>query len=327
MVAEVVQSSSLRSGVGEPSTDGMLSDGRRRPSPPLIRQTQSARRFSGAFSYTESGMPRRPPIARRVHAALIAAAATAAAAAALAASAHAQGVIGGQLSATGGTVDIVVQPGTATFTSQLFLLHPDGTRQNIALNTEVGKRVTLGPFPAGQELMFGITVFTGGPTYLIGPARRNPDGIVHAQVTEIDARSFLVGFEDVFDGGDRDYDDNSFQFTGNLAPRPPDPPGDHTPTPTAPTANSEPSVAPLKLGKARSRLPSLLRKHYGRRYTSRRGPLKKSCRRLSIQKVGCGVGWNTKRHRYSGNVTMWNDHQDPDAIRFTTSIRRTRRAT
>jgi hypothetical protein len=163
-------------------------------------------------------MPRRSPPRSWLSAALIAVAATLV----LAAPAHAQGVIGGQLFATGGTVDIVVQPATAGFTSQLFLLHPDGTRENIALNTEVGKHVTVGPFPAGQELQFGITVLDTGNTFFMGPASRNPDGVAHAEVTETGVRTFLVGFEDVFGGGDLDYDDNVFQFTGNLAPnRPP----------------------------------------------------------------------------------------------------------
>ena len=152
-------------------------------------------------------MSRRPPLWRRVHTALIAVAA----ALVLAAPAEAQGVIGGKLFATGGTVDIVVQPATAVFTSQLFLLRPDGTRVNISLNTEVGKRVTVGPFPAGQELMFGITMLDNGLTFLMGPASRNPDGIAHAEVTQTGVRTFLVGFEDMFDGGDRDYDDNVFQ--------------------------------------------------------------------------------------------------------------------
>ena len=267
-------------------------------------------------------MSRRPSLVWRVHAALIAAAA----ALVLAAPAEAQGVLGGKLFATGGTVDIVVQPATAGFTSRLFLLHPGGTRENISLNTEVGKHVTVGPFAAGQELVFGITMLNAGPTFFLGPASRNPDGIAHAEVTETGVRTFLVGFEDVFDGGDRDYDDNVFQFTGNLAPGPPLA-DDQTLTTARQTPNPEPNVPPLKIGEARSRLPSVLRRQYGRRYTSRRGPLKKSCYRLSSEKVRCGVGWNTRRDRYSGNATMWNDHDDPDSIRATTSIRRTRRAT
>jgi len=263
-------------------------------------------------------MSGRSHLCGRVQVALVAVAA----ALVLAAPAEAQGVIGGQLLATGGTVDIVVQPATAVFTSQLFLLRPDGTRENISLNTEVGRQVTVGPFPAGQELVFGITVLNAGPTFFIGPASRNPDRVAHAEVTETGVRTFLVGFEDVFGGGDRDYDDNIFQFTGNLAPKQPPLADDHTLT--KPTPDPKPNVPPLKIGEARSRLPGVLRKRYGRRYTSRSGPLKKSCYRLSREKVRCGIAWNTRRHRYSGNATMWKDRNDPDSIRFTTSIRRTR---
>ena len=88
--------------------------------------------------------------------------------------------------------------------------------------------------------MFGITVLNGGPTFFMGPASRNPDGITHAAVTETGVGTFLVGFEDMFDGGDRDYDDNIFQFTGNLAPNLP-PPADGQ-TPTSPTGDSKREV-------------------------------------------------------------------------------------
>jgi hypothetical protein len=268
-------------------------------------------------------MSRRSSHTWRFHVALIAVAA----ALVLAAPAEAQAGIGGQLFATGGTVDIVVKPGTAGFTSQLFLLHPDGTRTNIALNTEVGKHVTVGPFPAGEELVFGIDMLNGGPPFLMGPASRNPDGIAHAEVKETGVRTFVVGFEDMLGGGDRDYDDNVFEFTGNVAPNQPPLAGDPTPTPPTPSPNPESDVPPLKIAEARSRLPGVLRKKFGKRYTSRRGPLKKSCYRLSTEKVRCGVRWKTSRHRYVGNATMWRDQDDPDSILFTTSIRRTRRAT
>ena len=266
-------------------------------------------------------MSRRSSLCSRVHAALIAVAA-----ALVAAPAEAQAVIGGQLFATGGTVDIVVQPGTAGFTSQLFLLGPDGTPNNIALNTEVGKHVTVGPFTAGRELVFGITVLNDGPTFFMGPASRNPDGIAHADVTETGVRTLLVGFEDVFGGGDRDYDDNVFQFTGNLAPNTPPLADDQTLTTPTPTPNAKSDVPPLKIREARRRLPRVLRKKYGRRFTRRRGSLGKSCYRLSTEKVRCRVRWNTWPHRYSGNATMWNDQDDLNSILFTTSIRRTLRA-
>ena len=264
-------------------------------------------------------MSRRSSLCSRVHAALIAVAA----ALVVAAPAEAEAVIGGQLFATGGTVDIVVQPGTAAFPSRLFLLGPDGTPSNIALNTEVGKHVTVGPFPAGRELVFGITVLNGGPTFFMGPASRNPDGIAHADVTETGVRTFLVGFEDMFGGGDRDYDDNIFQFTGNLAPNRPPPADGQTPTSPTPTPNAKSNVPPLKIREARLWLPRVLRKQYGRRFTRRRGSLRKSCYRLSTEKVRCRVRWNTRRHRYSGSATMWKDQDDLNSILFTTSIRRT----
>jgi hypothetical protein len=266
-------------------------------------------------------MSRRSSLCSRLYAALIAVALV------VAAPAKAEAVIGGQLFATGGTVDIVLQPPTATFTTRLFVLHPDGTRNNIALNTEVGKHVTVGPFPAGRELVFGITFLNGGPTFFMGPASRNPDGIAHAEVTETGVRTFLVGFEDVFGGGDRDYDDNVFQFTGNLAPNRPPLADDQTLTTPPGTPNAKSKVPPLKIREARRRLPRVLRKQYGRRFTRRRGPLTKSWSRRSTEKVRCRVRWNTRRHRYSGNVTMWKDQDDLNSIAFTTSIHRTRRAT
>ena len=265
------------------------------------------------------GMSRKSSLCSRVNAGLIAVAA----ALVVAAPAEAQAVTGGQLFATGGTVDVVVQPGGITgYTSRLFLLGPDAKRINIALNTEVGKQVTVGPFPAGRELVFGITVLDNGHTFFMGPAGRNPDDIAHAAVTETGVRTFLVGFEDMGGGGDRDYDDNVFQFTGNLAPDRPPLAEDPT-TPTTPDAKSN---VPLTIREARRRVPRVLRKQYGRRFTRRRGALTKSCFRLSTAKVRCRVRWNTRPHRYSGNATMWNDQDDLNSILFTTSIRRTLRA-
>ena len=69
---------------------------------------------------------------------------------------------------------------------------------------------------------------------------------------------FLVGFEDQRRGGDRDYDDNVFQFTGNLAPKAPRA-DDHMPITAKPTPTPKPNVPPLKIAEACNRLPSVLR--------------------------------------------------------------------
>ena len=52
----------------------------------------------------------------------------------------------------------------------------------------------------------------------MGPASRNPDGMLHAGVDDIGGGLFVVGFEDILGGGDLDYDDNRFQFEGAVTP-------------------------------------------------------------------------------------------------------------
>lgn len=128
-------------------------------------------------------------------------------------------VLGEQLFSTGGDVEVEVLPASAGFTSELHLFSP-GPDIFIALNSEVGKIVDLGSFPIGEELLFGIFVRNTGHTFYMGPGSRNPDGIEHAGVDFLGPGLANVGFEDLFGGGDRDYDDNVFQFRGGIAPTP-----------------------------------------------------------------------------------------------------------
>lgn len=145
-------------------------------------------------------------------------------------------VIGAQLYSTGEVIEIEVLSATAALTSELFLLEPEEVR--IATNREVGKMVDLGPYEPGLELVFGIRVL--GREYRMGPGERNPDGIPHAGVEFLEDGCVIVGFEDLFGGGDRDYDDNRFRFCGGIAPEPPDPP-DPEPEPfVPPTADAGP---------------------------------------------------------------------------------------
>ena len=123
------------------------------------------------------------------------------------------------LFATGGDVEVEVLPASAGFTSELHLFSP-GPDRFIATNRDVGLVANLGAFPAGEELLFGIFVRNTGITYFMGPAARNPDGVPHAAVDFLGPGDAIVGFEDLFGGGDRDYDDNVFRFRGGLAPEP-----------------------------------------------------------------------------------------------------------
>lgn len=82
-------------------------------------------------------------------------------------------------------------------------------------NEVEGTQFNLGPLPAG-ELIFRITT-PENRTYYTGPGVRNPDGLVHANVQDLTGGVFWVGWEDLFNGGDFDYDDVFFQICGDLS--------------------------------------------------------------------------------------------------------------
>ncbi|MEA2224021.1 MAG: hypothetical protein QOH83_2397, partial [Solirubrobacteraceae bacterium] len=124
--------------------------------------------------------------------------------------------LGDRLFSTGGDITVEVRPATAGLVSELRLYNADGTFTRIASNRDVGAIVALPARPAGEELLFGI--YVDGRTYKLGPGDRNPDGLAHGKVVNSGERQYDVGFEDLFNGGDRDYDDNVFRFSGGLAP-------------------------------------------------------------------------------------------------------------
>jgi hypothetical protein len=122
-------------------------------------------------------------------------------------------IIGGQLFSTGENIQVRVLGGTAAITSYLSLYSPEV--QYIATNQEVGRVIDLGSFPKGEELIFGINA--NGNIFRTGPGSRNSDGIAHAGVTFLAPNVAQVGFEDLWGGGDRDYDDNNFVFSGGIS--------------------------------------------------------------------------------------------------------------
>ena len=78
----------------------------------------------------------------------------------------------------------------------------------------------LGSFPLGQEIVFGIYVYDQALgryyTYYSGAPSNNPDGVRHVRLWKIaDGRyGIKVGFEDLYGGGDRDYNDLVFEVSG-----------------------------------------------------------------------------------------------------------------
>ena len=123
------------------------------------------------------------------------------------------------LIATGGDVVVTFVSNGAAMASELWLDGDDGDELGAIFNnwtTAIGTSMNLGSFSEGTELVFKLLVEQTGDAFYTGPANRNPDGLVHA-VLESATGKVLVGFEDLFGGGDLDYDDLVFAFT-NVMP-------------------------------------------------------------------------------------------------------------
>ncbi len=126
--------------------------------------------------------------------------------------------LGDQLFSTGGEIRVEVLRSTAGLRSELRLYAADGSFTPVAFNNELGRVVRLPARPRNEELAFAIFVTERGHLFKMGPAERNPDRLPHAVVKQTGERQYDVGFEDLLNGGDRDYDDNTFRFSGGLAP-------------------------------------------------------------------------------------------------------------
>jgi len=76
-----------------------------------------------------------------------------------------------------------------------------------------GKVVDLGLFSAGTEIVFDLYVFNTDNTFYSGSSANNPDGVVHAGMQDNNNGSVIMGFEDLYNGGDKDYNDVIFKVT------------------------------------------------------------------------------------------------------------------
>jgi hypothetical protein len=123
------------------------------------------------------------------------------------------------LIATGGDVVVTFVSNGAGFASDLVLDGALGDELGVIFNnwtTAIGTSTHLGSFAEGTELVFKLLVQQTGDIFYTGDSSRNLDGLVHA-VLETSGQQVLVGFEDLFGGGDLDYDDLVFAFT-NVVP-------------------------------------------------------------------------------------------------------------
>jgi hypothetical protein len=111
---------------------------------------------------------------------------------------------------------------TATFTASdsafdnLLLLASPPNNLGVIFEGHVtpsGTMVDLGAFNAGTELIFALNNQNGG-IFFTGPANRNPDNVAHAIVDDqFGPGQTFVRFEDLFGGGDLDYNDLEFTLS------------------------------------------------------------------------------------------------------------------
>jgi hypothetical protein len=122
---------------------------------------------------------------------------------------------------SGSEVTLEFAGSDAAFDSALFLSAPMERGPFFPNHaTLIGAIANLGAFRAETELSFRLHVFTTGDEFFTGPGSRNPDGFAHAQVSvwggspSIPLTGLRVGFEDLFGGGDLDFNDYEFVVSG-----------------------------------------------------------------------------------------------------------------
>lgn len=125
--------------------------------------------------------------------------------------------LGTRVIALGGPVTVRILAPGADFTSEIFVVKPATVgefRFPLGSSQDVGASVSAGTFTAGSELRFLIDVDQTGYEFTTGPASRNLDALAHARVTQVDADTVRVGFEDFLGESDRDFDDVIFEVDG-----------------------------------------------------------------------------------------------------------------
>ena len=126
--------------------------------------------------------------------------------------AQATGILGGNLIVQNeGSVTVTFGGSEAGYTSTLYLAGTDTAI--FSTNSLAGSTFSLGDFTAGTELSFRLEVQNTGNVFFTGAGANNIDGIAHAIVESVGIDTLQVGFEDLLEGGDRDYNDLVFFFS------------------------------------------------------------------------------------------------------------------
>ncbi len=106
---------------------------------------------------------------------------------------------------------------SAAYTNVLYLYSPLNNDRFIFNNktTPIGSTISLGTFTAGEELIFKISVLNTANNFYSGDhALMNPDKKLHSMVDfDFAPNEIYIGFEDLYGGGDNDFNDVMFSFS------------------------------------------------------------------------------------------------------------------
>jgi hypothetical protein len=124
---------------------------------------------------------------------------------------------------TGGDITIDVLHYDSAYDNVLQLRSALGSL-DLAMGSKVGTKTVLTEqqiagmgIGVGDELQFGLHVQNTGHDFVLGPGDLNLDGLSHAYIRPSSTSKYYVGFEDLWGGGDRDFNDTIFRFSGGLS--------------------------------------------------------------------------------------------------------------
>jgi len=125
-------------------------------------------------------------------------------------------LVGNQLYYSGGNLHIQNLPADSGFDNYIYLRTPwdgdkflfidDGNEQVTYTQSELS---SFG-INVGVELLFMMLPNNNAPSFFTGPASRNTDNLIHANISDLGNGFFRVGFEDLLGGGDLDFNDAQF---------------------------------------------------------------------------------------------------------------------
>jgi Domain of unknown function (DUF4114)/PEP-CTERM motif len=120
----------------------------------------------------------------------------------------------------GGALQIEILAKDAAYTSQIYLKTDwggffIGESTDTGLLTDLNDPAAIGLY-AGDDFVITIHVMNTGYDFVMGPGTDNVDGVPHAKVTYLDPGITLIGFEDLYGGGDFDYNDVMLRVTGDI---------------------------------------------------------------------------------------------------------------